>query len=267
MQAPWSTEGYLALALFLILIGFLSVRSLARGGVRRFWLGRLVRFFLPWLVWSAFFLALNIWRGGWGQILPARPLDLLIGPSIHLWFLPFVILASPLIIVLQLKLTSPARVWLAALTAVPLAVGAIWAHDQANLPEPVAQWAFATMPLVFGLLSAMGQHHRVTAAPLLFAILTCAIAGFGFRSPLAAYLLGAAVLFEILWRIDIQLPRLAQLGQLSFGIYLVHPFFILVWFYFGGVGYPPALGAVAVFAASAVCIFVIRLVPAGRLIS
>ena len=267
MQAPFSAEGYVALALFLILIGFLSVRSLARGGIRRFWLGRLIRFFLPWLVWSALFGGLLILRGGWANAVPVDPFRLLIGPSIHLWFLPFVVLTSPLVIVMQQRVNSVGQVWLVALGTVPAAVLAIRAHDSSGLPEPIAQWAFATMPLFYGLLSAVAHHRQATVAPMVFATLTCGIAYVGFDSPIAPFLFLAAVGFETLWRITVQMPRLARLGELSFGIYLVHPVFILVWYHFAGSDRPAAFGAIAVFIASAMCTAILRLVPMGRVIT
>ena len=267
VQAPFAAEGYVALALFLVLTGFLSVQSLARGGVRRFWLGRLIRFFLPWLVWSAVFLGIAVLRGGWVQVLSFPPLWLLIGPSIHLWFLPFIILTSPLVILVHKRLTNPNRVWLAAICAVPVAVWAVWAHDAAVLPEPLAQWAFATMPLLYGLLSAIGQQYRATAAAMVFAVFTCSVSYFWFGSPVAPFLFFAAIVFEGLWRIDLQSPRMASLGTLAFGIYLMHPFFMLVWYHFGGADQSKVAAAVAIFAASACGTALLRLVPAGRIVA
>jgi peptidoglycan/LPS O-acetylase OafA/YrhL len=267
MQAPYMVEGYVALALFLILTAFLSVRSLARGGVKRFWLGRLWRFFLPWVLWSAVFAALNVLRGGWTTLIPDNAGRLLIGPVIHLWFLPFVIFASPLVILALWVLTSPARVWVAALGAVPLAVATIRAHDQGGLAEPLAQWAFATMPLLYGLLSAAGQHHRAVAAPVVFAGLSCGIATYVFGSPTAPYLVAAALLFEAVWRARLPSQQFAHAAALAFGIYLIHPFFMLVWYHVAGPDHPASIAALVVFAASALATALIRLVPAGRVIT
>lgn len=267
MQAPFMIEGYLALALFVILTAFLSVRSLARGGMRRFWLGRLIRFLVPWVVWSGFFWGLSFLRGqGAGPLVASTPLWPLIGPSIHLWFLPFVILASPLIILGVWALTTRNRVWAASVGLIPLAIWSIWLHDQNQLPEPLLQWAFATTPLLYGILSASGQYHRAVAAPLVFIIVTSGLSIIWFGSVVAAYLLAAALLFEGLWRVPLKGNWMTPLGSLAFGIYLVHPFFMLIWYHF----VPPEMsripGAFAVFLASTLFTYLIRQTKAGQVL-
>lgn len=54
-QAPCMTKGCVAPALFIILTGFLSVRSLSRAARGGSGPGRAVRLVLPWLVWSALY--------------------------------------------------------------------------------------------------------------------------------------------------------------------------------------------------------------------
>lgn len=267
MQAPGMAEGYVALALFLILTAFLSLRSLLRGGERRFWLGRLVRFALPWLVWSGAFLGLRVIRFGPEEALsPGDPWRLLIGPEIHLWFLPFVLVASPLVPAAARLLGSARAVWIAAALLIPAGLGALWLHDRGGLPEPLAQWAFALVPSLYGLLSASGQRHGAVGGPLLFATGACLGASLLWGSLAAPFILGACLLFEAVWRLPLGSAWAMPLGQLAFGIYLTHPAVMLVWYRTVPDG-PAAAGALAVFALSAAAAWLIRRLPGGRLIA
>ena len=269
MQAPFMIIGYLALPLFVILIAFLSLRSLVRGGERRFWQGRLLRFFLPWLVWSFAYLLLDVLRGNdLPQVLHLEdPWWLLIGPVVHLWFLPFVVIFSPLVVLAAAVLTSAGRLWLAALLCLPVALVAIWLHDGGALPEPLLQWAFALTPLLYGLLSASARHYEVTTAPLLFITLAGGIATLAWGSPIGPFLIVAALLFEGLWRIDLKGQIWTELGRLAFGIYLVHPVAMLVWYRFAGAEWSQAMGALAVFALSALLTALIRCTGVGRILT
>jgi len=266
MQAPGMIEGYVALGLFVVLTGFLSLRSLARGGARRFWLGRLLRFALPWVVWVALYRLLDVVRAQDVTLLwtVTDPWWLLIGPAVHLWFLPFVVVFSPVVIVGLAAVRSARGVWLAAAACLPLALGAVWLHDAGTLPQPLVQWAFALTPLLYGILSALGHHYRAVAAPLVFVAAAGGIAGLGWGSVAAPFMLAAALLFEAFWRADLRWPAATALGRLAFGIYLIHPAAMLVWFKLGGAALPAQAGAVAVFALSALATVVMRQVPVGR---
>ncbi len=276
MQAPGRTEGYIALALFIILTAFLSIRSLERGGQRRFWLGRLVRFALPWVVWSLFFLALEMARGEGidGVLTVNEPYSLLYGPAIHLWFLPWVVLTSPLIVLAARFLTTGGRIWVASIAAVPVGVWAMWLHDTASPEDPFGQWLFATIPLIYGILSAVRRLRGAVLAPMVFAVLTVGIATFGWGSFAAPFLLSAALVFEAFWRADLSGFNVTPFAELAFGIYLVHPFWMLVWYRFtveptqgmqpGGVA---AMGAVVVFLCAAATAWAIRQTWVGRFLA
>jgi peptidoglycan/LPS O-acetylase OafA/YrhL len=272
MGAPGMIEGYAALAAFLILTAFLSLRSWRRSGGRRFWMGRALRFLLPWVVWSAAFLLLESLRqGGLDVALSGLgPLDWLIGPTIHLWFLPFVLLASPLVPLASATLTTARRVWWAAALLVPPGAGAILLHDRFPLPEPLVQWAFATTPFLYGLLSAAAWERGTVGPPVAFATAVMGIAVAGWGSQMAPFVLGAALLFEATWRLPLRRSSAARvaagLAAVSFGIYLVHPAAMLVWWKLAP-GLPVALGAVAVFLGSAALAWALRRLPYGRLIA
>lgn len=250
MQAPGAAVGALALSLFLMIAGALAVGSARRRGGLAFWRARAQRVLEPWLAWSALYLAVDALRLGWVEA--ARlddPLSLLIGPAVHLWFLPFLVLASGLAAAAAALLTTPGRVRLAAaLLAVPCALPSLALHE-GLLPEPFAQWSVAIVPFAYGLLFAAGRERGAPGAAPAFALIAAATGWLGWGSAFAAPLVIAALVFEGAGRLPIRHPALPALGGLTLGIYLVHPLAILAWHAAGGG--PPALGAAAVFAASA----------------
>jgi peptidoglycan/LPS O-acetylase OafA/YrhL len=274
MQAPGRTEGYVALGLFIILTMFLSVRSLERGGARRFWLGRLVRFTLPWVMWSLVFGALEAVRAGGldriGRVEDWR--TLLYGTAIHLWFLPWVVLTSPLVVLAVAWLTVAARIWAAAVAGIALGAGAMWLHDHAAPGDPFGQWLFAAIPMMYGILAAVRRKRGARFAPLVLVAGATGIAVIGWGSFAAPFLLSAALLFEAFWRTEITGINVTPVAQLAFGVYLVHPFWMLVWYRLvpAGLMSPGALaaaGAVAVFLAAMVSAWAIRRLPLGRFLA
>ncbi len=266
LEAPLMAVGYAALGLFVTLTAVLAFASAERRPGGRFLRGRVVRLLLPWAGWCAFYLVLEAAR----LRDPARIWTLtdwrwlLIGPVIHLWFLPFVLLGSPLVLGATRVLTGARAVWLAAVCAAPVALGAIRLHDGGTLEPPFIQWAYAATPLFYGILSAAAGRQNAWPAPLVFIALATVPAIALWDSLLAAWLLAAALLFELFWRAEIRARALPRLGALAFGIYLVHPFFMLVWFRIMGDDSPRALAAVAVFLASALAAQALRLLPSGR---
>jgi len=262
MDAPYPAEGYVALALFVILTAFLSFRSASTRAPGRFLRGRAWRVLVPWLIWCAIYLVVEALRLRdlsrlWTL---TDPRWLLIGPVIHLWFLPFVLVSAPLVVAAERGLRGARAVWAAAVLAAPIGVAAIWLHDHDALAPPFVQWAFAAMPMLYGLLSAAAQGRGGWPAPLVFALLATMPPALLWHSFLAPHLLAAALVFEALWRAPIRHPWLPSLGALAFGIYLVHPFFMLVWFHFTG-GLPLWLGAMAVFVMSALAAAAMRALP------
>jgi peptidoglycan/LPS O-acetylase OafA/YrhL len=262
MLAPGAQFGYVALALFVILSAHLAVRSSRRRGPG-YWRGRVRRILGLWLVWSALYLALDALRlHDATRLVHAKdPASLLIGPAIHLWFLPFLCLATGLAAVMARLLDSPARLRLAAVAAVPLLWLALLVHDRGLVGEPFVQWAFAATPLAYGLLSAAAAPLGMPALPLAMvaaATLPMALLRGSFVAP---FLMSAALLFEAFWRARLAVPLWRLLGSLSLGIYLLHPFFMLVWYHFAGPGVPVALGACAVFLASALATAALRSTP------
>lgn len=257
MLAPLATLGHSALALFLVLTGFLTVQSLDRSGKGFSLLGRARRILTPWIAFCVFFKALEMAMAPdpWAVLGLTDPWWLLIGPTIHLWFLPFLLLVSPLALLVARMVRDRRDVAIGSMIATVLSLELLTLHVYSDLPVPLPQWTFAIPPFLYGLLLAKAHRLRCVWMPLGFIALVSVVvfAVTGEDWPLQ-YLL-AALLFEGFWRLRIGGRLLPALGQLAFGIYLIHPLFILVVFKFLGPDVDRALGALVAFALSATAAF------------
>lgn len=266
LHAPGQYIGYTALALFLVMTGFLSMQSLQRSDGSFSWTARAQRIVLPWLVWSAFFLVLRVamWDGPGLPPLLTDPWSLLIGSSIHLWFLPFVMLAAPTIPLMAAWLKSPRALTVASVLLVLLSLPLYALHGFVPMPEPLPQWCYAFPPFLYGALAAVGHAQGRIRDPLL-AALAISLGGFAMtQSFWSVQLLLSAGLFEALWRLDLPGQGLRWAGSLAFGIYLVHPFFMLVGYKFLAGAGPVGL-ALFTFAASLAAAALLRWLAPGRI--
>ena len=133
--------GHLSVGLFLILTAFLAVQSMQRAGGRYPFLARARKLLVPWLLWSVFFRLVDLMvSDSPTRFVPLTdPWTLLIGSSIHLWFLPFVMGAMALVQPVGRWVSSPARLMAASAGVVALAVPFFWAHQWMGLPQPLPQ--------------------------------------------------------------------------------------------------------------------------------
>ncbi len=262
--SPNDWVGHLSLGLFLILTGFLAVQSAARAKGRYTYLDRARRLVLPWVVWSLFFVVISEMVSDEPLIFAAfrTPWVLLYGGSIHLWFLPFVALAMALVGPTVRLVTTPARLKVAALGLVGLSAPLFWAHSSLGLPEPLPQWAFALPCYVLGLLLGVGHPMGKAWVPLTAGLALTALAVLmGNAAPWTLTILIALAGFEAFWRLPLRGAWLPPLGKVAFGIYLSHPFFMLVVYKFAGPTVNPFLGACAAFVMSWVVIAIARRIP------
>lgn len=97
LGAPRADIAYAGLDTFIILSVVLSTRASLRHPLRPFMAQRVRRILIPWLCWSGFYLALRgATQGPASMFTLTDPLWLLVGPEIHMWFLPFLLVSAPL---------------------------------------------------------------------------------------------------------------------------------------------------------------------------
>ncbi|GAP33879.1 acyltransferase family protein [Piscinibacter sakaiensis] len=217
---------YGGLVAFVALSTLLAVRGeplAGRDGLAR----RARRLLRPWALWFAIYLALNAALGR--ALLPSGtgPLTaVLAGPSIHLWYLPFVFVLLCGLDWLRPRV-DPRHLALAAggLAVAGLAGAPWWRPWTLAQPYPFLQWADGAVPALAGVF--LGLAGRLAPGPrrlLLAALLGVAAlvapqpkVGIAFVVGLGACALIASDRAAGRWRID-----LTPLSSLSFGVYLAH---------------------------------------------
>jgi len=247
LGAPFAEIAYFGLDMFIILNVALSTRSALRHQFGDFMARRVVRILIPWLGWSLFYLLLRGLRDGPASIFQfTDPLWLLIGPEIHLWYLPFVLLSAPFA---YAAMHLPhGRVFGAILIvlAVPLCCAAYSVERAQLLPEPFAQWAFAFPPLIYAICRVSGRKWAPT-----FVLIGTQIGMLWLGNPeLVVFLIASAVVFELFLSFDRIGAWAKPLGDAAFGIYLLHPFFIMILTHFMSARTEQAILAEGVFLAS-----------------
>ncbi|MDB5665822.1 acyltransferase family protein [Cypionkella sp.] len=239
-RAPYADVGYTALALFLVLTSYLAIGSFERSDGKRFWLSRAQRIALPWLFWCAFYWVVYQVVSDEPFHLLTDPWTLLIGPSIHLWFLPFVMVFLVTIPWVSRFIDRPARMYVAAvllvLVSVPLGLlhaklaPAAWFINPYTFPQPLPQWFFSLPLFWFGAVLAVAKRMQlvwpvIAAAAVVSAVLYSQAPDFA-----SLQMLLAAVIFELIWRVNIKASWPTWLAGYAFGIYLLHPATMLVAF-------------------------------------
>lgn len=243
-RAPYADVGYLALALFLVLTSFLSIGSFDRSGGRQdsqsFWISRAKRIAIPWLFWCLVYRIIYEIVSDEPFVLLSDPMTLIIGPSIHLWFLPFVMFTLPLIPIQSLAIKSQRDLFLACCGLVIFSLPAGWLHAQVGLAgwfvdvglykQPLPQWFFSLPLFVYGAVAAVA--HRLNMAWMALATSAFVSIPLFLLAPEFASLqmLLVAVLFELLWRWPLKGTWATTLAGAAFGIYLLHPAGMLVAF-------------------------------------
>jgi surface polysaccharide O-acyltransferase-like enzyme len=192
-----------------------------------------IRLLVPWIFWCVVY---TIWRLI-GAIALSKSIGnefhgwmLLVGPAIHLWYLPFAFGATCFAALLSRHQSSPkfAVFWMACAAAAFLVCS--YRLSRHTIGIPWAQWTFGLPAVFIGLaLPQFGdQRHncRGLAALMLTIAMSSAVAWLsGWNALALPYLVGTAGLAGA-WLLTMPAsPFTASLCSLSYGIYLVHPFF------------------------------------------
>ncbi len=163
---------------------------------------------------------------------------------------------------------SPRALWLAcgglivlSLLMAWLALPVEWLYNSGAFNEPIPQWGFSLPLFLYGALAALAKRMDMTALPMataaVISICTYLIApGFG-----SVQMILTAVVFELLWRWNLKGTWATALAGLAFGVYLVHPFFLLVAFKFLGTDVDRGMAALFTIAASIIATMVLRRTP------
>ena len=238
---------------------------------------------LPWLVWSGVYAVWLVVRALLNNLSPwesFEPRMLLSGTAIHLWFMPFILVANLTVVALagQLRRWSTRQV-----IALALALGVVsligCAHLRQSIPTapPVMQWLFSIpcIPLGLAIGRTVSLASQRTRPLLVLTAMGAATWIFGRLHPnelivewtlLQRFGLAIALLCTAaLW--TSQPDHITRtLVRNTFGVYLVHPLLVMiagecrVW-----LG-PPLLSVCIVYAASLGLCMLLQRTRLGRFV-
>lgn len=190
---------------------------------------RVKRLLLPWLVWFVIYGAVNVIVGK-----PVVPLNngiiagILTGPSVHLWYLPF--LFSCLFVFDLAKKRIPSLLLAsisAALTILIVSSAPLWRSKSFELGYPLAQYMHASAGIFLGIFFSKFHELPYKILFLLFifaaSILTIPLSGIGIP-----YLIGVTAGCTLVFLDGKNLFnfQFEPLSQYMFGVYLIHPLLI-----------------------------------------
>lgn len=197
----------------------------ARGG--RVGVGRIL---FPWAFWSLIFLARDLLAGQHHGSTPIEIAGYLIaGTSIHLWYLPFILVVTQSLATLGrvATLRTLEACALAAIVAMAATAG-YWRQWSLGLPLPLPQYVHAMFPVAAGIALYVDIARKSVLGSSV--VILAALALLGFNGLGAPYLIGFAACFGAFWtprRVVPDSDRLRLLADAMFGVYLVHPLLFL----------------------------------------
>lgn len=230
---------WIGLPTFMILSLMLSARRPVPLSTREFASRRLNRLLVPWLFWSAVYTAIQTgqaihhgrppfeWSHGW--------IMLFAGPRLHLWFVPFLIVAGLLVNVADhLTQRLSLRQLVPGCTVAMAGAFFLLCQPVTQIGDPFERWLFAMPAAPLGL--TLGRVLASSPGPLvrrrLLLVLGAGLGAAGLvvslrghqdhQAPLR-YLACLAVLLGALALPRLRDPLTPRLTPLLFGAYLIHP--------------------------------------------
>lgn len=265
--APLPDLGYAGLPMFVVLLSAFAWNSLPNATLQSTVSSKARRLLLPWAAWCVVYAGLKAavaLKDGGTLGFDLSPSLLLVGPSIHLWFLPFAFLASLVIWGLRRSSRScPRTVILAvAIAVIPCAeMLGVAAVNERWAGVPFIQWLFVMpfVPIGVALANIRARGPGWTACFLAASIgPILAMSAAGHLPYLSAYIIGLSVSIAA-WFVYLPHTSVAKFcGLVALGVYLIHPVFLAVLQLEVVPIDSPVLHAFVAFACSIVAVLLIR---------
>jgi surface polysaccharide O-acyltransferase-like enzyme len=232
------THGLLGfgLPLFLMLSVALSVSKSEAPDTGRFAARRFDRIVLPWLFWALVIAGIDAVLSTTAGSSPFGWFEwpmLLYGSRIHLWFLPFIVLAG-LAAHFAHRVTERAHPWIAGAIAIAIAAALFPFPPHARLIWPFDQWFFSlpSVALGFALGRAVSAERDLDRLRLTLVFGFCLFAVLGSFATAAdgdaatfvlRYAGGLGLLVFGSWFPNKTDPVTRALAPLMLGVFMLHP--------------------------------------------
>lgn len=278
--AAWRSVGYAGLPVFLLVFCALIVAHYSEIPLKTFLQRRAIRLLIPWAFWSLVYVAAKMAKLFFVSREPFEGVELnwlLVGGNIHLRYLPFAFLASVCLyyacrLTLKTQISPALLISALCLGVLALFLSAIKMAKFPNTP-PFSQWLFALPSLPIGFcLGAILRGIPVNRQPLwlwsvfVFVLLVLGVLYFTVGNYLIVpYSIGLCLtIIALQFQFPFQCAGV-QIGQLTYGIYLIHP---LIAFCIDGVigDQCPGVRITSTFFVSAVVVFLMRLTFLRRVV-
>ncbi|MFT3868867.1 MAG: acyltransferase [Nibricoccus sp.] len=228
---PQRRVAYAGLVFFLIIFVFFQKGSTQGLNPKAFFQKRVSRLLMPWAAWFVIYAVLNIVTGKRLFPLTSGFIDnILAGPWIGLWYLPFSFASACVTYVLSKphdKLPPYTRVAVPVIVAHLTLFAAAFIRTSGFYEAPWAQWLQAAPSLPIGLAMASAvtlgaQSNRVLIAIEATIIITCAYLHHIDPGMGISYGVGSAlVVVGLLFKRQLS-PQIGPISTLCLGVYLIH---------------------------------------------
>ena len=192
---------------------------------------RIGRLLTIWLAWYGIYLLVSVLLGKFDKRLTdSFGAMLLVGPAIHLWYLPFLAAILLMSTKLALIISRPALLVLAgAAYALAMVLVDGWRAASMGLGVPWAQYVHALPAIIVGMLFA-GLKPRELSTRVSFVVfaLAATIPAWSVEGVGVTYFCGVLLATPILlgWQSGQLVDRISSLSKYMLGIYLIHPLVI-----------------------------------------
>lgn len=240
---------YSGLICFVILSSYFAMSSIRI----HYFSDRILRLILPCIIWSIFYAVFKTVRGV--NIFPENIgilSSILATPAIHLWYLPFVFFTLILIDNAKTKFSRREIGIVSAISAILLILfSPFWREKSYGIPWD--QYIHALPAVLIGVFFSTFSQIKagfkfVLLIALIISILFCVL--IGVQGVGLSYFVGSIVCLVLLkgGANKVNGGPVEILSAATFGVYLIHPFFIFLLRHFGVEGFLlPVLSAVLSF--------------------